>query len=132
MRFGDSFAYTIDVEPGLEKYYVVKLILQPLVENSIGHGLKEDEQGRISIRAYSDGDFLKFEIKDNGYGMTRKRSTNSQASFKDDTVYQGVGLKNVYQRIRIYYGERADVLIHSEEDVGTTVTIVIPKEGAFT
>lgn len=130
MRFGDSFAYTIDVEPGLEKYYVVKLILQPLVENSIGHGLKEDEQGRIAIRAYSDGDFLKFEIKDNGYGMTPEKVEELLKSFKDDTVYQGVGLKNVYQRIRIYYGDKADVLIHSEEDVGTTITVVIPKEGA--
>lgn len=130
MRFGDSFAYTIDVEEGLEKYYVVKLILQPLVENSIGHGLKEGEQGVIRIRAYSDGDFLKFEIKDNGYGMTPEKVTELLKSFKDDTVYQGVGLKNVYQRIRIYYGDKADVLIHSEEDIGTTITIVIPKEGA--
>jgi two-component system sensor histidine kinase YesM len=131
MRFGDSFAYTIDVEPGLEKYYVVKLILQPLVENSIGHGLKEGEQGRIGIRAYSDGDFVKFEITDNGYGMTPEKVNELVKSLKDDTVYQGVGLKNVYQRIRIYYGEKADVLIHSEEDVGTTITVVIPKEGAI-
>jgi two-component system sensor histidine kinase YesM len=90
---------------------VVKLILQPLVENSIGHGLKEDEQGRISIRAYSDGDF--HQIRDQGQRLwhdPRKGRRALKSSFKDDTVYQGVGLKNVYQRIRIYYGERADVL----------------------
>jgi two-component system sensor histidine kinase YesM len=132
MRFGDSFSYDIETEPGLEQYYVVKLILQPIIENSIGHGIKEDEQGHISIRAYSDGDLIKFEIKDNGYGMTQEKVDELVASFKDDTVYKGVGLKNVYQRIRIYYGTRADVLIHSDEDVGTTVTIVIPKEGALT
>lgn len=131
MRFGDSFSYTIDVEPGLEKYDVVKLILQPIVENSIGHGLKEEEQGHIAIRAYSDGDNLKFDIQDNGYGMTPEKVNELLASFKDDTVYQGVGLKNVYQRIRIYYGDKADVLISSEEDVGTTVTIVIPKMEAL-
>jgi two-component system sensor histidine kinase YesM len=130
MRFGDSFSYTIDVEPGLEKYFVVKLILQPLVENSIGHGMKEGEVGRISIRAFSDGDFIKFEIKDNGYGMTPEKVDELVKSLDDDTVYQGVGLKNVYQRIRIYYGEKANLLIQSEEDVGTTITIVIPKEGA--
>jgi len=131
MRFGDSFSYTIDVEPGLEKCDVVKLILQPIVENSIGHGLKEDEKGHIAIRAYSDGDYLKFDIQDNGYGMTPEKVDELLKSLKDDTVYSGVGLKNVYQRIRIYYGEKADVLIHSEEDVGTTVTIVIPKEEAI-
>jgi two-component system sensor histidine kinase YesM len=131
MRFGDSFSYDIETEPGLEQYYVVKLILQPIIENSIGHGIKEDEQGHISIRVYSDGDLIKFEIKDNGYGMTQEKVDELVASFKDDTVYKGVGLKNVYQRIRIYYGTRADVLIHSDEDVGTTVTIVIPKEGAL-
>lgn len=130
MRFGDAFAYTIDVEPGLAQYYVVKLILQPLVENSIGHGLKEGEQGRIAIRAYSEGDFLKFEITDNGYGMTPEKVNELVKSLNDDTVYHGVGLKNVYQRIRIYYGDKANVLIHSEEDVGTTITVVIPKEGA--
>jgi two-component system, sensor histidine kinase YesM len=131
MRFGDSFSFTINVAPGLEKYYVVKLILQPLVENSIGHGLKEDEEGHIAIRAYEDGDFIKFEIQDNGFGMTPTKVDELVKSFNDDTVYQGVGLKNVYQRIRIYYGDKADVLIHSEEDVGTTITIVIPKEGAL-
>jgi len=131
MRFGDSFSFTIDVAPGLEKYYVVKLILQPLVENSIGHGLKEDEEGHIAIRAYEEGDFIKFDIQDNGYGMTPEKVEELVKSLNDDTVYQGVGLKNVYQRIRIYYGDKANVLIHSEEDVGTTVTIVIPKEGAL-
>jgi len=131
MRFGDSFSFTIDVAPGLEKYYVVKLILQPLVENSIGHGLKEDEEGHIAIRAYEEGDFIKFDIQDNGYGMTPEKVEKLVKSLNDDTVYQGVGLKNVYQRIRIYYGDKANVLIHSEEDVGTTVTIVIPKEGAL-
>ena len=131
MRFGDSFSYTIDAEPGLEKYDVVKLILQPIVENSIGHGLKEGEEGHIAIRAYSEGDYLKFDIQDNGYGMTPEKVDELLKSLKDDTVYQGVGLKNVYQRVRIYYGEKADVQIHSEEDVGTTVTIVIPKEEAI-
>jgi two-component system sensor histidine kinase YesM len=77
------------------------------------------------------GDYLKFDIQDNGYGMTPEKVDELLKSLKDDTVYQGVGLKNVYQRVRIYYGEKADVQIHSEEDVGTTVTIVIPKEEAI-
>jgi two-component system sensor histidine kinase YesM len=131
MRFGEAFSYDIAVEPGLEKYFVVKLILQPIVENSIGHGLKEGETGVIAIRAYSEGDFIKFMIKDNGYGMTPDKVEELRQSLLDEKVYNGVGLKNVYQRLRIYYGEKANVEIASEEDEGTTVTIVIPKEGAL-
>jgi two-component system sensor histidine kinase YesM len=131
MRFGDSFTYDIQVEPGLEKYFVVKLILQPIVENSIGHGLKEGEQGHILIRAYTEGELIKFEIKDNGYGMLPEKVEELRKSLDDDTVYQGVGLKNVYQRIRIYYGDKADVQIVSEADMGTSITIIIPKEGAL-
>lgn len=130
MRFGNSFAYDISVEPGLEKYYVVKLILQPIVENSIGHGLKEGEVGHIGIKAYAEGPFIRFDISDNGYGMTSAKVEELMNSLKDNTVYQGVGLKNVYQRIRIYYGEQADVLIHSEEEVGTIISILIPKDKA--
>ncbi len=131
LRFGNAFAYDIVVEPGLEKFYVVKLILQPILENSVGHGLKEGEVGRIGIHAFLDGDFLKFEISDNGYGMMPSKVKELEDSLLDNTVYQGVGLKNVFQRIRIYYGEKANLLIHSEEDVGTVITIVIPKEGAL-
>jgi two-component system sensor histidine kinase YesM len=131
MRFGDAFNYDIEVEAGLEQYYVVKLILQPIVENSIGHGLKEGEEGHILIRAYSEGDLLKFDIQDNGYGMLPSKVQELEDSFKNDDSHQGVGLKNVYQRIRIYYGEKANIEIHSEEDVGTKVTIILPKEGAL-
>lgn len=131
MRFGDAFNYDIEMEPGLEQYYVVKLILQPIVENSIGHGLKEGEEGHILIKAYTEGDLIKFDIQDNGYGMLPSKVEELEASFKNDDIHQGVGLKNVYQRIRIYYGEKANIEIHSEEDVGTKVTIVLPKEGAL-
>lgn len=131
MRFGDAFSYDIQVEPGLEQYYVVKLILQPIVENSIGHGLKDGEEGHIAIHAYSLNDLIKIDVKDNGYGMLPSKVAELETSFKNDDIHQGVGLKNVYQRIRIYYGEKATIEIHSEEDVGTTVSIVIPKEGAL-
>jgi two-component system sensor histidine kinase YesM len=131
MRFGDSFSYDIDVEKGLENYYVVKLILQPIVENSIGHGLKEDEQGHISIKAYSEEDNIRFDVSDNGYGMTPAKVKELEDSLTDKSIYNGVGLKNVYQRVRIYYGEKANLLIKSIEDSGTTISIIIPKEGAI-
>jgi two-component system sensor histidine kinase YesM len=130
MRFGDTFSYDISVEPGLENYYVVKLILQPIVENSIGHGLKEGEEGHINIKAYIQDKFIRFDVSDDGYGMTPSKVEELQKSLIDNTVYKGVGLKNVFQRLRIYYGNEANVLIHSEEDVGTTISILIPKKKA--
>lgn len=130
MRFGDTFSYDISVEPGLERYYVIKLILQPIVENSIGHGLKEGEEGHIGIKVYSDKGFIRFDVKDDGYGMRASKVEELKKSLTDNTVYQGVGLKNVFQRLRIYYGEGANVIINSEEDVGTTISILVPKDKA--
>ena len=130
MRFGDTFSYDIKVEEGLENYYVVKLILQPIVENSIGHGLKEGEEGHITINAYTQDKFIRFDVSDDGYGMTPAKVNELENSLTDNSVYQGVGLKNVFQRLRIYYGNEANVIIHSEEDIGTTISILIPKEKA--
>lgn len=129
MRFGNSFKYKINVEDGLDEYPVIKLILQPIVENSIGHGIKEGEEGFISINVHSEDAMIVFEIKDNGYGMTKAKVEELSAAMRDASTYKGVGLKNVYQRIRIYYGPSADVVITSEEDIGTTIKIIIPKVG---
>jgi len=63
--------------------------------------------------------------------MTPAKVEELRRSLSDDTVYKGVGLKNVFQRIRIFYGPLADVQIASEEDVGTTITILIPKKEAL-
>jgi two-component system sensor histidine kinase YesM len=130
MRFGDTFSYDVSVEPGLEQNYVIKLILQPIVENSVGHGLKEDEEGHISIKVYVQGKFIRFDVSDDGYGMTPTKVEELEKSLTDNAVYQGVGLKNVFQRLRIYYGNEANLIIHSEEDVGTTISLLIPKEKA--
>lgn len=132
LRFGDNFNYTINVDKDLYNYYVIKLILQPIVENAIAHGLKEYEGvGEININGYLKDDLICLEVIDNGYGMLPQKIEEIYNSFKDNTVHNGVGLKNVYQRIKIYYGEKADIKISTELDVGTTITIFIPIEGAL-
>jgi len=133
MRYGDQFNYKIDVEPGLEKYFVIKLILQPIIENAIAHGFN-DQGGKdsfITIKVYRERDLIKFSISDNGYGILPEKIEEIYQSFNDRTIYKGVGLKNVYQRIKIFYGPKADVRIESELDKGTTVIISIPEEGAL-
>ena len=130
MRFGDSFDFRIEKEEGLDGLYVVKLILQPIIENSIAHGMKEGEPGSILIKAFKDEKFLYLAVQDNGYGMLKDKLEALDASMRSRESYQGVGLKNVYERLRVYYGEEADVVIESEPDVGTKVTLVIPLKGA--
>lgn len=132
MRFGDSFSYQIEAEDAVYNYYVLKLILQPIVENAIVHGLGEvpEKDSFIHIKAFIDKDFLCFEITDNGYGMLPEKIDEIYATFKDKKIHKGVGLSNVYQRIRIYYGEESDVKIESSLDVGTRIIIRIPKKEA--
>lgn len=132
IRFGEQFSYKIDVAPELNKYYVIKLILQPLVENAIEHGLNDNESGgEILINGIEDKYYIILSVKDNGYGINEERLSEIYKSLNDDTIHQGVGIKNVYQRIKIYYGKEADLKIDSIEDEGTTVSIYIPKEKAL-
>lgn len=131
LRFGDQFEYIIDVEPKINDYYTIKLILQPIVENALAHGLREYQGvGKIEIIGRIEDDLIHIQVKDNGYGMLQQKVDEIYESFKDPQMHNGVGVKNVYQRLKIYYGEKADVKITSTLDIGTTVHIYIPVEGA--
>lgn len=133
VRFGSSFTYSITADEEVYNYYVIKLILQPIVENAIVHGIGENtaETASIDIRAYIKDEFLCFEIEDTGYGMLPEKIEEIYASFKDKTLHNGVGLSNVYQRIKIYYGDSSDIKIESEPDKGSKITIIIPKKEAL-
>ena len=114
IRFGDQFTYSINVDPSLYQYSCIKLILQPLVENAIEHGLNDNESGgQIEIIGTQNESYIILKIKDNGYGISEDKLEQIYKSFHDDSIHQGVGLKNVYQRIKIYYGEEADIKIDS-------------------
>lgn len=132
LRFGEKFQYDITLEKDLESFEVIKLILQPIVENAIVHSFDENEGiGNISINAYKNNSFVNIDIIDNGYGMTEQKVIDIYASFKDDSVHNGVGLKNVYQRLKIYYGETADIIIKSVLDEGTIIQLIIPLKGVL-
>ena len=132
IRFGDQFSYTINVEETLYKYYVIKLILQPIVENAIEHGLDEySNDGKIEIDGKEDEEFIILSVKDNGFGISEEKLKEIEDSFHDKNIHKGVGLQNVYQRIKIYYGEKADIKINSVIDEGTTIFIYIPKRKAL-
>ncbi len=128
MRFGESFCFTIDAEEEIRNLPIIKLILQPIVENAIVHGFGEtgESGARIEIKGFIDSGFLVFEIKDNGCGILPEKLDEIRKSMKDKNIHNGVGISNVYQRLHIYYGEKADIRISSSLDVGTDIRIEIP------
>lgn len=127
LRYSDSFDYEFDVAEEALGAMTMKLILQPIVENSIYHGLKNNiDRGKIKISAKIEGEYLYLTVADNGYGMRKEAIDCLYSSFKDGSDSSGVGLKNVYQRVMIYYSGNADMIIESELDTGTTITIKEP------
>ena len=126
-RYADSFEYNFDIQPEALEARTMKLILQPIVENCIYHGLKNNiDKGFIEVSAKIRGRYLVLTISDNGYGMREEKIKELYESFEDTSIGKGVGLKNVYRRIMMYYGENAEMLIESELDCGTTITIKEP------
>ena len=127
IRYADKFEFRFDVEEDIKDQLVMKLILQPLVENAIYHGVG-DEKETISIHGYKKDSFLCFDIKNTGYGITEERIDEIYRVLRGGKGDTGVGLKNVYQRLKIYYGEEANILISSELDEWTNVRIQIPLD----
>lgn len=129
MRYKNRFTYTIEAGEEVLELASLKLMLQPLVENSIYHGMEfMDGDGEILIRAYlQDGD-LYFSVSDNGLGMTRERvdSLLTAAAPVASRRGSGIGVKNVNERIHLYFGEEYGLRIESEPDEGTTIYIHLP------
>ena len=130
IRYVEKFEYLLDIDPKVYGYQVMKLILQPLVENAIYHGGGEadDERGVITIRSFIRENYLVFEVENTGYGITEERIEEIMKTIKDPDRQEGVGLSNVYQRLKIYYGEKADLLMESELDEMTRVSLLLPLE----
>ncbi len=127
IRYQKKFEYLFEIDSEIYEDMVMKLILQPLVENAINYGIG-DEQETITIRGYRYRDGIAFDVENTGYGITLDQI---------DTIYQimhgtkkasSVGLRNVYLRLKLYYGDKADILISSELDASTTFKIIIPSE----
>lgn len=107
----------------------IKLIIQPLIENSIYHGMEYmDGDGRIYIRAYRKEDTLYIEIEDNGPGMTEAQVEELQNGTLRSSKGKGsgIGFQNVRERIRLYFGQQYGLDVESEPDEGTTVRIRLP------
>ncbi|MDR0854995.1 MAG: sensor histidine kinase [Christensenellaceae bacterium] len=123
IRFPEKFTVSYDIDENILDYSTLKLIVQPIVENAIKHGLSPMERmGELKISAYADGDDLLFEIQDNGVGLDV-----NELSKKNESLVSGYGLKNVNERIRLEYGEGYGVTIESELGKGTLARVRIKK-----
>ena len=131
MRYKDKFRFTITLPEELENTPTIKLIIQPIVENSIYHGIKYlQEEGLIEISAETtEDDKVRITVRDNGVGMSPEILSSILDKEKERSHISdgnGIGLINIDERIKLSYGEEYGLSIESELDEGTSVIIVIP------
>lgn len=127
MRYQDKLEYEIEVDPDIRKEETVKLVLQPVVENAIYHGIKYKEgKGLIQIRGFREEGSIILRVQDDGRGMDQDTLEHIFEKHVRDTKSNGVGLQNVHERIRLYYGTAYGLSFESEPGKGTTVRIRLP------
>ncbi|HEY0827001.1 MAG TPA: ATP-binding protein, partial [Bacilli bacterium] len=115
----------------VKNYLTLKLLLQPIVENAFLHGIETmNRKGLIKVRAFEDQEKLIFEVTDNGRGISEnalKELENKLFFNRGETEQKlGIGLKNVHERIQLYFGDSYGLKISSHENEGTLVSITIP------
>lgn len=126
MLHDDGFDVTEDIDDSVLEYTCPNLILQPLIENAIDHGIDVmpgDRRGTISVICKDMDTYIQFVIKDNGIGMTKEQTVKILT--KDS---KGYGVRNVNERLKLCYGEEYPMIIKSKENTGTEVIITIPKK----
>ena len=125
-RYKNQFTYQFDVDPACLDYYCNKITLQPIIENAINHGLDLlVDEGSITVQVCQDGDDIVFYVRDNGVGMSDELIHAILEQGPEDRT--GIGIRNVNDRLKIYFGKQYGLHITSEPDVGTCVEIRMPK-----
>ena len=125
-RYKNQFTYRFQVDPACLDYLCNKITLQPIIENAINHGLDlMVEQGHIDVQVQQDGADIVFRVIDDGVGMSQEQADAILHSEPGDRT--GIGIKNVNDRLQIYFGRQYGLHIHSVPDEGTCVEIRMPK-----
>ncbi|MEF3354775.1 sensor histidine kinase [Paenibacillus sp. GYB006] len=142
-RFPDLFEYEMDIPSGLESFPMLKLTLQPLVENSIQHGFEGiDYKGKIKVSAWEDMGKVILQVEDNGLGMDNEVLSRFEYMLKESSNWpdhkailkspvmserRGLGVRSVADRIRIQYGDHYGIFICSSKGHGTVIRCILPK-----
>jgi len=128
MRYRDKLDFDISVEEEILGLYVPKVILQPLVENAIYHGIKNnDEGGCVTVRGSSNNGTVVLSVGDDGVGMTKVQIEGILAEGATARQQRRVGVRNVHDRIQLYFGADYGLRFFSETGRGTTVEIHLPR-----
>lgn len=123
IRYGDRISFDVDIPEQLYAYKLPKLILQPLIENAIIHGLENREEGgRIIVHGMIKNKMLQLSVADNGVGMSQEKIRTILSQDSNDSI----GIRNVNQRLQLYFGTERGLKIQSIENVGTEVLLAIP------
>ena len=127
-RFGDKISAEYFVEEDAYSCMVPNFILQPVIENAIIHGLEPKiEKGKLSINISIQDEFLTFLVEDNGVGMDETEILDLYKKCRENNTKQSIGLKNVYRRLLLCYGESSMLKIESNKEQGTRISFLIPR-----
>lgn len=132
MKYADDFDYYISMDEEVKEFMIPKLTLQPLVENSIYHGVKE-KRGKcmIKVLAGKKGNQLILTIEDNGIGMEKEKLEEIRQivyAANPDKKSGGYGIRNVYQRLKFQYREHVRLTIESQKNEGTVIRILLDRQ----
>lgn len=126
-RFGERISVEYQIDPSVYVYQMPNFILQPLIENAIIHGLENRvENGVLRLIIEKKQELLFFMIEDNGVGMTEDEIENLYMACESEDTKQSIGLKNVYRRLILCYGETSRISINSRKGFGTEIKFCIP------
>ncbi|MDO7907892.1 histidine kinase [Paenibacillus sp. JX-17] len=131
-RYDDRLRYDIHMDPEVMGVLIPPLIIQPLVENSIVHGLENKEGGvYIEIMIRMEHDRIAVRVSDNGRGMTpeRREEVIAFVTSEEEEEKSRIGLRNVHQRLTLFYGEEYGLVIRSVPEEGTEISFAVPREG---
>ena len=130
LRYSDVLSYEIIIDKEIENKKILKLLLQPLVENALYHGIKNTrERGKITVSIKKTGEKLRFSVTDNGIGIKPKVLEELKHEINHGTGEKGYGLFNVNRRLKLYYGLEEGIEIKSEYKKGTEVSFSLEPEG---
>jgi two-component system sensor histidine kinase YesM len=133
-RYEGRLEYSLRIDPRLEKYSIPPLIIQPLVENAVIHGLENKlEGGKVSVQAGIEDDRIVIDVYDNGAGMTVEKIQQIYKSINqvEDDERNRIGLQNVHLRLLLTYGDGHGLHIESEPGIGTRISFTIPYGGEW-
>jgi len=128
LRFKDKFTVEWDVDEELKKEFIIKLSLQPLIENAIQHAFDwNDEEAKVCISIKRKGEEIFVKVADNGVGMSQKQLTELRATMNDFTLGdKKIGLRNTNHRLKLLYGDKYEISVESKEGRGTTFEFSYP------